>query len=241
MRLEEGTAVVSPPPSYRRHPSCAGDDIPEIRDAVKSALQACCAQLRVKLLLAAAKRQRAGRKKLLVRYIPDVCRAVLGALKSMSTRYGVELSTAAAAGGGAAGAGAKRKRAPAADDAGVAATASLDDVDPARRALLSRFAAGELNEALLSARLGEAVEKADLDAALDEHAGCAGGIAGALKGGGGGGDGDGEDGDSGGGTSAFIAPLRRAALLQPDAGFVAHPHCVIQFLPAAFVVPEHGV
>ena len=58
----------------------AGDDIPEIRDAVKSALQACCMQLKIKLLLAAARRERAGRKKLLVRYVPDVCRAVLAAL-----------------------------------------------------------------------------------------------------------------------------------------------------------------
>lgn len=220
-----------------------GDDIPEIRDAVKAALQACCAQLRVKLLLAAARRQRAGRKKLLLRYVPDVCRAAIGVLRLMSVRYGVELAPAVAA-GGAAAAGTKRRREAAPEEAAGAgaADASLEGIDPARRLLLSRFASGDVTEAVLAARLGEAVDRADLDAALDEHAGAVGGsIAGALKGGGQRGeDGEGAQdggGGGGGGAAVFIAPLRRATLLQPDAGFVVHPHCLLQFLPAAVVAP----
>jgi len=218
-----------------------GDDIPEIRDAVKAALQACCAQLRVKLLLAAARRQRAGRKKLLLRYVPDVCRAAIGVLRLMSARYGVELAPAVAAGGAAAGA--KRRREAAPEEAGAGAVdALLEGIDPARRLLLSRFASGDVTEAVLAARLGEAVDRADLDAALDEHAGAVGGsIAGALKGGGQRGeDGEGAQdggGGGGGGAAVFIAPLRRATLLQPEAGFVVHPHCLLQFLPAAVVAP----
>ena len=158
----------------------------------------------------------------------------------MSARYGVELAPAVAA-GGAAAAGAKRRREAAPEEAGAGgADAPVEDIDPARRLLLSRFASGDVTEAVLAARLGEAVDRADLDAALDEHAGAVGGsIAGALKGGGQRGeDGEGEqDGGGGGGAAVFIAPLRRATLLQPEAGFVVHPHCLLQFLPAAVVAP----
>jgi len=212
-----------------------GDDISEIRDAVKAALQACCSQLRVKLMLAAAKRQRAGRKKLLVRYIPDVCRAVFGTLRSMSARYGVELSAAAAATGSAT-AGNKRKRSePVANVVG--SHVQIEDADPERRSLLTRFASGELNDAMLTARLNEAVDKADLSAALDEHAGGSGGIAGALKAGGKHKEDDDEEGAA---EAVFISPLRSAALLHPGAGFITHPHCLFRIIPAAIVAPEQG-
>ena len=63
-----------------------GDDILEIRDAVRAAIMACCGQLRVKLLRAAAVRARADRRKNLLRYVPDVVRALRGAFKGMNER-----------------------------------------------------------------------------------------------------------------------------------------------------------
>jgi hypothetical protein len=54
-----------------------GDDVEEVRDAVRAAVIACCVQLRAKLLKAAAARAAAGRRKALSRYIPDVTRALV--------------------------------------------------------------------------------------------------------------------------------------------------------------------
>eukprot|EP00741_Cyanophora_paradoxa_P019533 tig00021127_g18855.t1 len=61
-----------------------GDDIDEIKAAVKSAIMNCCLQLKAKIVRAAAQRERAERKRNLTRYIPDVSRALFGVLESMA-------------------------------------------------------------------------------------------------------------------------------------------------------------
>jgi DNA topoisomerase-6 subunit B len=63
-----------------------GDDIEEIRDTIRSCLQSCCSQLRVKLVRASELRAKANRRKILAKYVPDVCRALRAALISMNDR-----------------------------------------------------------------------------------------------------------------------------------------------------------
>ncbi|KAL0240819.1 hypothetical protein GEMRC1_006055 [Eukaryota sp. GEM-RC1] len=61
-----------------------GDDCLEIKDAVKASLMQCCAQLKNKLALQAASKARGERKKNLVKYVPDVSRAVYEVLADMN-------------------------------------------------------------------------------------------------------------------------------------------------------------
>ena len=63
-----------------------GDDVLEIREAIRAALQACCGQLRVKLMRASELRSRANRRKTLARYVPDVGRALAASFKAMLER-----------------------------------------------------------------------------------------------------------------------------------------------------------
>ena len=67
-----------------------GDDIPEIKQAVKHALQQCCLKLKSKLVKASKEKENAQRKKNLTRYIPDVARAVFGLLEQMKERRNEE-------------------------------------------------------------------------------------------------------------------------------------------------------
>jgi DNA topoisomerase-6 subunit B len=63
-----------------------GDDITEIQVSVKRALQSCCQQLRVHLLKKHAMRDSRERKSRLVKYVPDVSRALFGLLDGMRKR-----------------------------------------------------------------------------------------------------------------------------------------------------------
>lgn len=62
------------------------DDVQEIQDAVKSAIQNCCNQLKKKIVRAQAAREQRQRKKNLVKYIPNVASAVFTVLQSISDR-----------------------------------------------------------------------------------------------------------------------------------------------------------
>lgn len=231
-----------------------GDDIAEVRDAVKEAVAACCGQLRVKLQRAAEARERASRRKNLTRYIPDVTRALMGNLKAVlarATERGVDVgagvagAAVAASGGAGAGAGA----ASAADvldsgdtadgdaaltDAiagsattGTAAAAALK-ARRARGTLLRDFASGRVTEGVLSRKLEEAVEKADIEAALEQAAAAAAGLlSGAAAAGG-----------AGARTAAAAGPLFIAPLSQVSAmglPSLHHPACVLKLLPGALL------
>jgi len=63
-----------------------GDDITEIQQSVKRALQACCQQLRVHLAKRNALRDIKERRSRLVKYVPDASRAVFELLNSMYKR-----------------------------------------------------------------------------------------------------------------------------------------------------------
>lgn len=63
-----------------------GDDITDISVSVKRALQLCCQQLRVHLVKRNALRDQRDRKSKLVKYIPDVSRALFGLLEGMRKR-----------------------------------------------------------------------------------------------------------------------------------------------------------
>ena len=88
--------------------------------------------------------------------------------------------------------------------------------------LLAQFAAGLLTEAALSGKLVEAVEKADLDAALEHAAALTSGV--------GAGAGDGES-----SRPVFIAPTPR--VIYDDAPRVAHASFVLALLPGTLVQP----
>lgn len=60
------------------------DDVEEIQAAVRSAIQACCLQLRAKIARAQAAREQKQRKKNLTKYIPNVATAVYTVLKTLA-------------------------------------------------------------------------------------------------------------------------------------------------------------
>lgn len=62
------------------------DDVQDIQDAVKSAIQNCCIQLKKKIVRQQAAREQRQRKKNLVKYIPNVSSAVFTVLQSISDR-----------------------------------------------------------------------------------------------------------------------------------------------------------
>lgn len=68
-----------------------GDDITEIQQSVKRALQSCCQQLRVHLAKKHAMKDIKERKSRLVKYVPDVSRALYGLLDGMRKRKAEEM------------------------------------------------------------------------------------------------------------------------------------------------------
>jgi len=66
-------------------------DCDEIRDCVKSALQKCCGQLKVKILKRQKENSQRGRKKELLQYIPHVAKAVFNVLQSVDVEAEADL------------------------------------------------------------------------------------------------------------------------------------------------------
>eukprot|EP00002_Diphylleia_rotans_P032471 TRINITY_DN6827_c0_g1_i1.p1 TRINITY_DN6827_c0_g1~~TRINITY_DN6827_c0_g1_i1.p1 ORF type:complete len:690 (+),score=148.34 TRINITY_DN6827_c0_g1_i1:68-2137(+) len=61
-----------------------GDDILEMREAVKKALLQCCLQLRHKIKKRLEQKERRERKKVLLRYVPDVSRSLFSVLETIA-------------------------------------------------------------------------------------------------------------------------------------------------------------
>lgn len=115
------------------------DDVEEIQLAVKAAIQSCCQQLRSKIAKAQAAREQKLRKRNLTKYIPNVAGAVFTVLKSIADAQKVTMTSS------------KKRRLGNKDG---------DDVIPG-------VVAGQVTEALLSAKLSEHVERIDSDMALE--------------------------------------------------------------------------
>lgn len=64
--------------------NAAADDVEEIQNAVKAAIQQCCLQLKQKIARQQAAREQRQRKKNLTKYIPNVASAVYTVLRSMA-------------------------------------------------------------------------------------------------------------------------------------------------------------
>jgi hypothetical protein len=183
-----------------------GDDIPEIREAVMRALQACCSQLKVKILRALEARTRLSRRKNLTKYVPDVVRALMAGLKSIKARRDETLAAAA-------------KTAEEIVDKDDETSHSLDVpkrtknpiLPESLQTVLSNYSNGKVTESILTQQLNTAVERADLEAALEgadtQEVGISSG--GTKKAGGGA--------SSGGGQAAnapiFIAPTSQSSYI----------------------------
>ncbi|KAG2493640.1 hypothetical protein HYH03_008157 [Edaphochlamys debaryana] len=147
-----------------------GDDVEEMVAAVKAAIQACCVQLKTKIVRAIAAREQKLRKKNLTKCIPDAANAIFSVLERMAKREageGEEDPDDGGPGGAEDGAGgAKRRR--------LAPPPVRDD-----KGLLPAVARRELTAATLAARLTEYVERIDTDMALEYQVqqGLAAGIA----------------------------------------------------------------
>jgi len=130
------------------------DDVEVLRGAVKSAIQACCVQLKQKIARQQALRDRTNRKKNLSKYIPNATAAIFAVLQRMAGVAGGDGDDDDNGdAGGSATARAKRQRV-----AGLGGEAGQ---------LLREVAAGTVNEEVLSRKLHEHVDRTDLDAALE--------------------------------------------------------------------------
>lgn len=75
--------LVHPPPFL---PPGAADDVEEIQQAVRTAIQACCLQLKSKIAKQQAAREQRQRKKNLTKYIPNVAAALMPVLEALAER-----------------------------------------------------------------------------------------------------------------------------------------------------------
>ena len=121
-----------------------GDDIPEVQQAVKRALEKCCLQLKATLLKQRALADDKERRKNLTKYIPDVSTAIYKMLH--------------AAAEGAEGGG---------ESSGAQAGAGLKRHQPDHEALLEDVRAKRVRQETLADKLRLHVEQADTTAALE--------------------------------------------------------------------------
>ncbi|GFR50834.1 hypothetical protein Agub_g13107 [Astrephomene gubernaculifera] len=146
-----------------------GDDVEEMVAAVKSAIQACCVQLKAKIVKQLAAKEQKLRKRNLTKYIPDVANAIYSVLERMAQRE------EGAGGGGGGGGG---------DEGGAGGSAGGAVKRPRiafhdEKQLLPLVARREVTAATLQARLTEYVERIDTDMALEYQVqqGLAAGVA----------------------------------------------------------------
>lgn len=81
-----------PEPPFTSTPPHPADDVEEMQVAVKTAIQACCLQLRSKLVKQAAAKEQAQRKRVLTKYIPNVAAAVFTVLRDVAGRPPAKLA-----------------------------------------------------------------------------------------------------------------------------------------------------
>lgn len=134
-----------------------GDDITEIQQSVKRALQTCCQQLRAHLAKRNALRDVKERKSRLLKYIPDVSRSLVGILEGMQKRKLEESD------GGVRDASPRKRSADWSPMKRNKTSESKGDVT----SILNRMSNGEISEEVFKLRLEEAVET-NADAIFDD-------------------------------------------------------------------------
>eukprot|EP00986_Skeletonema_menzelii_P006858 scaffold2611_cov133-Skeletonema_menzelii.AAC.3 len=123
-----------------------GDDITEIQQSVKRALQGCCQQLRAHLAKRNALRDVKERKSRLLKYIPDVSKSLFGILEVMQKRKQEE------------SAGVVRPSSPRKRTAEWSPMKRIKSSEEDVNSILSSMSKGEISEMILKQRLEEAVE-----------------------------------------------------------------------------------
>ena len=134
-----------------------GDDITEIQQSVKRAIQNCCSQLRVHLAKRNALRDVKERKSRLLKYVPDVSRSLFGILEQMNKR---RLDREAGVGPVAS----PRKQ----NSAGVSPAKRLKSNDEHISSIMDSIASGDITEDIIKQHLTEAVEE-NIYAGLDDE------------------------------------------------------------------------
>jgi len=133
-----------------------GDDITEIQQSVKRALQSCCQQLRAHLAKRNALRDVKERKSRLLKYIPDVSRSLFGILEGMHKRKLEEVE------------GTERLASPRKQVAGRSSAKRMKYSDREKTAIMNDVAEGNLTVDTVKHLLIEAVD-ANLAAGMDEE------------------------------------------------------------------------
>ena len=133
-----------------------GDDITEIQQSVKRAIQNCCSQLRVHLAKRNALRDVKERKSRLLKYVPDVSRSLFGILEQMHKRT---LDEEAGEGRIAS----PRKH----NTAGISPAKRFKSNEGHRSAIMESIVAGDITEDSIKQSLTEAVEE-NIYAGLDD-------------------------------------------------------------------------
>lgn len=133
-----------------------GDDITEIQQSVKRAIQNCCSQLRVHLAKKNALRDVKERKSRLLKYVPDVSRSLFGILEQMQKR---KLDEDA----GTAQQASPRKH----NAAGISPAKRLKSNADHSASILDDLVNGGITENIIKQQLTEAVEE-NIYAGLDD-------------------------------------------------------------------------
>eukprot|EP00984_Skeletonema_dohrnii_P000714 scaffold212_cov108-Skeletonema_dohrnii-CCMP3373.AAC.11 len=123
-----------------------GDDITEIQQSVKRALQGCCQQLRAHLAKRNALRDVKERKSRLLKYIPDVSKSLFGILEVMQKRKQEESD------------GVVRPASPRKRTAEWSPMKRIKTNEEDVSSILDRMSKGEISEQILKQSLQEAVE-----------------------------------------------------------------------------------
>ena len=123
-----------------------GDDITEIQQSVKRALQGCCQQLRAHLAKRNALRDVKERKSRLLKYIPDVSKSLFGILEVMQKRKQEESD------------GIERLASPRKRSAEWSPMKRIKTSEEDVSSILDRMSNGEISEKILKQSLEEAVE-----------------------------------------------------------------------------------
>lgn len=123
-----------------------GDDITEIQQSVKRAIQNCCQQLRAHLAKRNALRDVKERKSRLLKYIPDISRSVFGILDGMRKRRLEE------------GDGFERIASPRRRVAGSSPMKHFKTSHSSMDAIMNDLSTGKLSEDAIKQHLTEAVE-----------------------------------------------------------------------------------